>query len=628
MTIARTIVPIALAAALGCHKQPAAHPPIPAPFHIYPADSVRTDPNGFLLNPRWHGGAHDGLPDIEEDCRFRARTGHLERRDLFTTRPHCLSDAERELVSLNESSPPLGLGIVCVTGGKTGQVKGHVNWFPVTVTGQMVWKSFSSGVGDRDLNIDFITPDSSAAATTGNATFPTYRDVPGYHLESYYDETLRVFQGVQNSFWRTLKSVYKRGDEAHALIDDRFAIVTGVYGVDAVHGNHAELHPVLAMSVLVDTSTVGGALRERWAVMLRNQGGEGDCAAGTLPLQTVPLDSAFQDFFINLGAWGGRVPSMNMLQEQPIPVPAPTAVMAHDSIYLRIVHPQPVPGAQDFVFFGTFYVDWPSPDRGIWARRFDKFVLPGGPPIKSVALTVGDAPPALVTPLGKATHAPQANPPVLARKTQPWPQHAEAGSLDCRSVNKSDPLCFKASRWLIGYAAVEGWKFPELGNFRYPHSSYFEGEGFGKSVLNYVIYSLGDRWDFRVERHRPKPGTRDFGKGQPTTCLGHAYASSDARCGFAVRWNPYLSPNTVRFTENIVLMPYTAGSLGVSILDRPGEPLYHGVGFATGFGLGFHLDLWNNEVFVERQITTRSWYQDQWVTTVGLLLPFFRSDAH
>src|SRR5439155_13202526 len=120
------------------------------------------DPNGFLWNPGWLSRPV-GPPDIERDCRFRAATGHLEERTLFTSRGPCLSGDERRLVTLNEAVSTLGLGLVCATNSQLGHVRGHVNWFPITVTGQLRWDSYSKGLGaDNDITLQLVPPETNA----------------------------------------------------------------------------------------------------------------------------------------------------------------------------------------------------------------------------------------------------------------------------------------------------------------------------------------------------------------------------------------------------------------------------------------------------------------------------------
>lgn len=597
------------------------------PLHIYAAADgpQRIDPNGFLLNPAWHGGKRLP-PDIEEDCRFRVATRLLEQRDLYTTRPGCLSKEERAIVSLNEATNALGLGVVCVTGGKTGRVRGHVNWFPVTVTGQLIWNSFSGGLGDHDINIDLVPPDTNAV-TSGNAQFFAYNNRRAYHLESFYDETLGLLKGSYDSFWRALSDVHEDEGAAHGLIDHRFAIITGVYGLDAVHGFHAELHPALAMSILVDTSTVDGKLREEWALMLRNQGGEGDCAEGMLPLLTRSISDHTQEFSIDLGAWqNAQAPSVKLGPgSQATGGYFPTAHVTQSGgasrVYLRFEYPRPTPAGSSFLFLGTIFVDWPHPDRTTWENRFKPWLPGAGPPMQLARVsTLGAVPPNAGTSLPDGGLP---SPQVLVEKTPPWPLPGEAKPLDCAYVDKSNLLCFSPARWVAASTIADGLYFPVVSRFRYPHSSYFVGESALLTTVN-VLYGLGDRWDFRMDRLHPKEGTKDFGQEPDSRCLSPVYPAADARCGGSVRWNPYVSPNTIRLTDWLIIVPYTVGHLGISLIDRPHETLNHGFGFTTGGGLGFQLQLGRHELFWERQFNTRSWYRDQWITTIGWLTPFFR----
>ena len=72
------------------------------PLHLYSSSESKDlvlDANGFLFNPRWYGLLSDAAaPRIEERCRFRVATGHLDRRFLTRTGSSCLSGDELKLV--------------------------------------------------------------------------------------------------------------------------------------------------------------------------------------------------------------------------------------------------------------------------------------------------------------------------------------------------------------------------------------------------------------------------------------------------------------------------------------------------------------------------------------------------
>jgi hypothetical protein len=330
---------------------------------------TRLDPNGFLFNPAWLN-APPRPPDIEKECRFRVITGNLEERALVTTRGRCLSADERALVTLDEPASVLGLGLVCATSSQIGDVRGHINWFPVTATGQLRWVDFSGGLGeDNDLSFDFSTPEPNAV-TSGNPGGVGGR--PAYHIEFYYYETLNRLEDTlvaahsgRQSWWHELNDSLESVDAMRRLIDHRLAVVTGLFGLDGVHDFQAELHPVFAMSVLIDTArTATGRLREQWAVMVRNRGNEGDCSIGGLPM--VSTNDSLQSFVVDLRAWPkAGVPRVylgpSMISDRGHP---PRVRADSEHLYIGFTYPRPDAGAPDFLFLGTVYVEWSSDGSG------------------------------------------------------------------------------------------------------------------------------------------------------------------------------------------------------------------------------------------------------------------------
>ncbi|MEP7001674.1 MAG: hypothetical protein ABI969_14400, partial [bacterium] len=460
------------------------------------APTIALDPNGFLKNPRWYrNGAQVDLPNIEAQCRFRVATGHLDRRSLVVTTPNCLSENERRIVTLDEASPTLGLGAVCVTGGKTGNVRGHVNWFPVTVTGQIHWDSFAGGIQDHDVNFDLI-PQTDHALTTGNSVLPALGGRRAYHIESYFEETFDRIGATGGEFWPEVKADITDPAAARDLIDDRFAIVTGLYGLDAVHGFQAELHPAFMMSILLDASRAGDRAHEQWAVMVRNMGSEGDCAGGTHALATADTTLHTQRLIIDLGvapaAAGqpGALPRVtlgpNWVSDLGFRPTARIATDGHDGrkhLYLDFVHPRPILGELDFLFLGQVSIDWSNVSASAWQERLDAWRprdssappklgtihyksaperlrasaelvektkyrkgVPGETVLRhdrrdlhhftaDVELSVGELP----TPVVSAQ----------VRSSASWPL-AEAVRFGCTSGGDTDPICRSNKRWTLG----------------------------------------------------------------------------------------------------------------------------------------------------------------------------------
>ena len=621
------------------------------PLRIYsPTDPLQTDPNGLLLNPRWRGLKSPQPPDVKHECGFRATTGHLDRRQLVTTAYGCLSPEERQLVTLNEIQSTLYFGSVCVTSGKVGNIRGHVNWFPVTARGELTWDSFSSGVQDHDVNINLTSDVDSAALTSANAG--------GYHTETYYEETLDRIPDFGGTFWQRLKQVLVNKKPPHDLVDTRPATMTGLYGVDGVHAFHAELHPVYALSVLVDTTVNGRDVTEDWAVMVRNLGSEGDCSEGVLPLITGDEGAPAQDFFIDLGWWPGAEPAGVALDPSWVSDTTfvPEAMVADGEephFYVNVRHPRPHPGDRDFLFLGTIRLTWHLAQGAVpWSQRLAPWVRT--PPIASKLARVGDGSAEAVAKSLRKLHsqvwyesdgAPGAwtapsvdslrplKPRVLSietlpapiqlprrvLKTPPWPIADSVPVADCLTRN---PVCLPGKRWGLGFTApsVEQGPQPMLSFIVLPHTAYRPGDRTIDNVLN-IIWTLGFRYDLRYEQFVP------FRESGDTTLRLHP-----RRSGASFRFSPFVSPATVRFSRYVSVAPYTIGNLGLSWLSGDDQHWFkqldgshwtpHGLSFTSGWGGGLQWTVWGQDFQTEVQNLGRAQgYFSQMVFTTTLMLP-------
>lgn len=619
-------------------------PTAAGPLRLYAAaDSARLDrdPNGFLLNPGWLGTDTISPPNIEKRCRFRVLVGHLETRRLLTTEGGCLSDEERRLVSLNEVRPSLGMGSVCVTGSKTGALQGHINWFPVTVTGLLRWNSFSKDPGDHDINIDLIPP-ARSAVTRGNKKFSEYSQQRGYHTESYFDEIL-LHLNQSDGFWAALKGAHENDTSAAKLVSKRFAIVTGIFGLDGVHGYHAELHPVYAMSVLVDTAWMApNTLREEWAIMFRNTGSEGDCAEGTVPLLATATDSLQQDFIIDIGRVVGQgrpkvarsIGSTTDTRSGVLTAWVDDSVPADTShLYLKFHHPRPRPGEPGYMFAGTIIVEWSGANRATWgARRFGGLIPEANFGVKIER--VPDRNSLVRTPEAGLTAIEFAEMKrfggVHVYNAAPWQLPSKVETAECTSKgrHKGEHLCYGTTRWVIGGSTrgTESAFLPMVAHYRFPHHRYDEETSAWVTVKN-IFWTFGSRTDVRMERFVARSGTRDAAAAAPTRCWPESlYEATTARCGVSLRWSPFLAPSKVRLSERIAFIPYTISNLGVSWINRPKALWYHGFQGTSGWGIGLLIQPGSHDIFFETQRMKRwdSTYESRWAGTVGYMLPFWR----
>jgi hypothetical protein len=593
------------------------------PLHIYSVqDSANQplDPNGFLLNPHWFGSPNTESPDIEAVCRFRTKTGHLDRRTLVTTRPDCLSVEERELLSLDEAGPALGLGSVCATAAKTGNIRGHVNWFPITTSGQLVWNSFSSGVQDHDLNIDIFPP----APNLANEANVSTRDFGGhrpYHMEFDYDETLGPVTAGNRTFWQLLRAYHETPRVAHRLVDGRLAIVTGLFGVDGVHNFHSELHPVYALSILLDTTGLAnGRIQEEWAVLMRNSGGEGDCGEGIHRLVSEPSTGGNQDFIIDLGELIGRSPpkvSIAPVQGTDERIsPSASLATSRDStthLYINLKHPRPSSGDNTFTYFGTVFIEWDAESAPVWSRRFSAW-LPQYQrlPLKLTPVRSRDERLPMLRDVTLDTTV--VNPKVAVRvyRDSPWPITTSVKTMDCQAVDRNNPTCLHPWRWVAGLTNWRKDVWPFIGGYAYPHSKYKNGEDFLSSALN-ILLTLGYRMELRHDQFVPV-----HQRGDTILLAPHP------RPGFSFRFEPFLSPNTVHLGDRFSFAPYTIANLGVSWLPAQSKVNYPStLGWTTGWGLGVLTRVGSTDLFLETQNAVRQGaYQTHWVFSAGWLAPF------
>ena len=166
-------------------------------------------------------------------------------------------------LSLDLSNSPLDLFGFC----HAEPVRGHVNWALATFTGTVSWEEWETDgpFRDSDYNLGLYRDDKAALTNLGN----------GLGLEFRSDETVDGFRSPHWEKIRNAVQVDHRDDEAHRLLDGP-AVVTGLFGIDGVHGGYTELHPVYAFAVRIGTPDVG---EEKWTFFLRNDGTEGNCSS-------------------------------------------------------------------------------------------------------------------------------------------------------------------------------------------------------------------------------------------------------------------------------------------------------------------------------------------------------------
>ena len=598
-------------------------------LHLYaPEDTTRArDANGFLLDPAWIG---DSIPKISRRCGFRAVPGALNERVLVTRDSLCLSAEERRIVTLNEPRGLLIFGFVCSTNSQLGDVRGHVNWFPITATGRLRGADFADGTNaDRDLSIDFYTKQPNAS-TTGND--PDSQGNRGYHIEFFYEETLDYLWDTvphPRGWWELLNDSLGNHRGMSGTVDDRLAIVTGLFGLDGVHSFQAELHPVYMMAVLTDTATHNGLFRERWAVMVRDRGTEGDCAAGSLPMVTGRGRN--QHFVLDLGAWtGASVPRVSFgpgWVSDSLGLPRTRVNGQHT--YIDFPYVRPAPDVPMYLFLGTINLEWSSRGENPSVSRFAGRV-PGGIAGLNLNTAVSESlsftkrrPPErrsgtpgsnLLKGLnqrdsldpkrahGVELHDGATVPPTDSAWTLP---HAEtSGPTLPQAIHvpvegvcpPSDRVCLSPLRLLAGSTLIPPQRW-FLGAFILPHGANIPSWGGIGDFLN----GLGYRLEVRSDRFRPDCPGCATDVNELSVIASAAVVSSSVDLGPVASVSPYLitglGPSFSRH-QPVHVRWDVGGGFAITALGVPGifiELLNHGRSGAffnhwelsAGYSLGF-----------------------------------------
>ena len=229
----------------------------PAPFDLV---FTATDSNDFPLNPKWgwqqlHPGA---LPNADTQC--------------FTL-PGIFANAACTTQSPSLDNPDGWNATWCGLGAQHS-IHGHVNWMPATWQGTIAWDGHSTPGTDDDYNINVVPPAGEGLTVSSEGHI---------HTEFDSDETIDHFR---TPWWQSFHDAVDKDDaSARAMIDGKFAIITGLTGLDCEHGCATELHPVYGIAIHIDDDP----LDDTWAIFVRNWGDEGYCSQDDHPLDTAGL---------------------------------------------------------------------------------------------------------------------------------------------------------------------------------------------------------------------------------------------------------------------------------------------------------------------------------------------------
>lgn len=301
----------------------------PVPLNLY---STSRDASNIVLNPKWglqlifHPNESGYYPKISE-------TGALLPIKLESPTGFPPVSCTQQLTWNNSD--------VCCC---------HHNWFPVTYQGAIEWHGHDPQfpLGDDDYNF-LLYPTDGAGSTSSLSHY--------IKLEFDSDETV---DDMTTTWWDTFHhlvdsevfSLLTTGkDPAIDAVQNKPAIVTGVFGVDCAHDCDSEVHPVYAMTINIDGSD---PLRDTWATFVRNWGNEGYC--GSNDLQVVfPSSRYIVRVPWRENATTAEVTLFDFWRKKYVPVHVTYQVVQDDGVYVSFDMPDP---SFHPLAWGTMVVKW------------------------------------------------------------------------------------------------------------------------------------------------------------------------------------------------------------------------------------------------------------------------------
>jgi len=267
-----------------CRKQVAVAPPAQVPglsaFHA-PFDltwdlDYGIDANGVPLNAKWAAQLSIPMsrPVFRDTCGDYFHPAHSRKGTAVDTAK--IAACTTQTQQIDTGPDPKVTGPVTPFLCPARPFKGHLNFGVATYTGVIQFAGWSSNFWpfDDDINFTLHTPCDAGLTALGE----------GLHMELRASETLDQF--VKNDWWTKFNNdVHDKNPFLPSnlpivgkSIDQRIAVVTGLVGVDGVHGGYTESHPVYAMAVRSDVRQTDTGVEETWDFFLRNHGTEGDCS--------------------------------------------------------------------------------------------------------------------------------------------------------------------------------------------------------------------------------------------------------------------------------------------------------------------------------------------------------------
>ncbi|HTW33545.1 MAG TPA: hypothetical protein VMD53_02925 [Rhizomicrobium sp.] len=320
--------------------------------HSRPFDLVwdrnNTDLNGLPVNPQWgYQLDHPGkLPDFAKICgaAFYNAQGQTATAtsgsgnnavnnqtlaNICTSQHPTLNVSTSSLVGDWWLAHAAGMSSPYCTSGPNG-FNGHLTWTVATYTGTAAWLDWSGdsnffdnfNLADGDYNLALFPseypPDNTASYTTLNDSKST-----GYGLGLEFKDTDTV-DNAGTTWWQNLVNSVKNGAQPtpfqiffsapeYNLFHFPKAVVTGLVGIDGVHGDYTEVHPVFSLALRPWFSEGKGTVTEKWVYFLRDHESGGGCSSNEVVWQPPFLASGISPVFYISLPWPDGATSVKVL---------------------------------------------------------------------------------------------------------------------------------------------------------------------------------------------------------------------------------------------------------------------------------------------------------------------------
>jgi hypothetical protein len=293
------------------------------------------DDNGIPLNPDWRAHAQKHQFPDPASCHWPWQSK--------SNKPECTN----QITNTDTYS-------VCQIFSENFGFGGHANWIAATNTGWLRWEEKSIPTQDDEYSINMVTPGAAGA---------TFSRPDGVHVEFDSDETIDpLSDDFKIPFWKAFKSAVDAGDsQAHAFLDGKEAIVTGLMGLDFAHSPGPENHPAWSLAVHSNTDFAD----DTWAFYIRGWGNEGYCSGDQHYISYVGNQYTFR-FRWPSGATAGTVKSTQFLTNAK-GVTATISFVPNQAVLLTFQN-LPDPSAQDLVA-GELHISWAGSPTVVITRQ-------------------------------------------------------------------------------------------------------------------------------------------------------------------------------------------------------------------------------------------------------------------